>query len=237
MPLVARGQRLGTLAVGRHQRHRHDAGRDRRRSRTWPAGPRWPSTTPASTTSGAQVAHTLQQSLLPPALPRGRGHRVRRRVRADRRRGRGGRRLLRRRPAARRPLAGGGRRRVGQGRAGRDRHRAGPRRDPDAGATTAGRCPRRCSRLNETLVERGGGRLLHAGAGRRSARRAGRRLRRLRCTWPATTGRCWCAPTGRTSFVGDGRHGAGPARRRSPRRTAEVHAAARATRWSSTPTG
>jgi len=68
VPLVARGQRLGTLAVGRHVRHRHDpdeiaviediarrAGlaidnariHDERR----------------------KVAHTLQQSLLPPVLP------------------------------------------------------------------------------------------------------------------------------------------------------------------------
>ena len=69
VPLVARGARLGTLAVGRHARHRHDADEvavvedvarraalaidnarihDERRT----------------------VARTLQQSLLPPALPK-----------------------------------------------------------------------------------------------------------------------------------------------------------------------
>ncbi len=37
--------------------------------RTWPAGRRWRSRTRASTPSGGKVAHTLQQSLLPPVLP------------------------------------------------------------------------------------------------------------------------------------------------------------------------
>ncbi|SNT56784.1 Serine phosphatase RsbU, regulator of sigma subunit [Asanoa hainanensis] len=68
VPLVARGQRLGTLAVGRHQRHRHDpdeiaviedvarrAGLAIENARIHE--------------ERRKVAHTLQQSLLPPVLP------------------------------------------------------------------------------------------------------------------------------------------------------------------------
>ncbi|MEQ4304798.1 SpoIIE family protein phosphatase [Plantactinospora sp. B6F1] len=68
IPLVARGQRLGTLAVGRHQRHRHDpdeiavledvarrAGLAIENARIHD--------------ERRKVAHTLQQSLLPPVLP------------------------------------------------------------------------------------------------------------------------------------------------------------------------
>ncbi|GIF74310.1 SpoIIE family protein phosphatase [Asanoa siamensis] len=68
VPLVARGQRLGTLAVGRHLRHRHDpdeiavvedvarrAGLAIENARIHE--------------ERRKVAHTLQQSLLPPVLP------------------------------------------------------------------------------------------------------------------------------------------------------------------------
>lgn len=68
VPLLARGQRLGTLAVGRHQRHRHDpdeiaviedvarrAGLAIENARIHD--------------ERRKVAHTLQQSLLPPVLP------------------------------------------------------------------------------------------------------------------------------------------------------------------------
>ncbi|MET8906290.1 SpoIIE family protein phosphatase [Micromonospora sp. NPDC004551] len=68
VPLIARGQRLGTLAVGRHQRHRHDpdevsvledvarrAGLAIENARIH--------------AERRRVAQTLQQSLLPPVLP------------------------------------------------------------------------------------------------------------------------------------------------------------------------
>ncbi|MFI9641219.1 SpoIIE family protein phosphatase [Micromonospora sp. NPDC051925] len=68
LPLVARSQRLGTLAVGRHQRHRHDpdevavledvarrAGLAIENARIH--------------AERRRVAQTLQQSLLPPVLP------------------------------------------------------------------------------------------------------------------------------------------------------------------------
>ena len=144
VPLVARGQRLGTLAVGRHQRHRHDAGRGRGAGGRGPPGG-------AGDRQRAHPRRAPQGRAHPAAVAAaagaagGRGHRLRRRVRADRRRGRGGRRLLRRRAAAGRPLAGGGRRRLRQGRAGGGGDRAGPGRDPGAGrrrqADARGRSP------------------------------------------------------------------------------------------------
>ena len=68
VPLVARGQRLGTLAVGRHPRHRHDAEEIAiledvaRRAALAIDNARIHE-------ERRRVAHTLQQSLLPPVLP------------------------------------------------------------------------------------------------------------------------------------------------------------------------
>ncbi|GAA2704955.1 SpoIIE family protein phosphatase [Micromonospora olivasterospora] len=68
VPLVARGQRLGTLAVGRHQRHRHDPDEVAvledvaRRAALAIENARIHA-------ERRRVAHTLQQSLLPPVLP------------------------------------------------------------------------------------------------------------------------------------------------------------------------
>ncbi|GIG91067.1 SpoIIE family protein phosphatase [Plantactinospora endophytica] len=68
IPLVARGQRLGTLAVGRHQRHRHDPDEVAvledvaRRAALAIENARIHD-------ERRKVAHTLQQSLLPPVLP------------------------------------------------------------------------------------------------------------------------------------------------------------------------
>jgi serine phosphatase RsbU (regulator of sigma subunit) len=68
LPLVARGQRLGTLAVGRPQRHRHDPDEVNVLEDLARRG--------ALAIDNARihaerrrVAHTLQQSLLPPVLP------------------------------------------------------------------------------------------------------------------------------------------------------------------------
>nr|WP_246277959.1 SpoIIE family protein phosphatase [Phytohabitans rumicis] len=72
VPLVARGQRLGTLAVGRHLRHRHDADEIAiledvaRRAALAVDNARIHD-------ERRRVAHTLQQSLLPPVLPVVRG--------------------------------------------------------------------------------------------------------------------------------------------------------------------
>jgi sigma-B regulation protein RsbU (phosphoserine phosphatase) len=68
VPLVARSQRLGTLAVGRHPRHRHDADEIAvledvaRRAALAVDNARIHD-------ERRRIAHTLQQSLLPPALP------------------------------------------------------------------------------------------------------------------------------------------------------------------------
>ncbi|MEV4753530.1 SpoIIE family protein phosphatase [Micromonospora sp. NPDC049559] len=68
VPLVARGQRLGTLAVGRHLRHRHDPDEIAvledvaRRAALAIENARIHA-------ERRRVAHTLQQSLLPPVLP------------------------------------------------------------------------------------------------------------------------------------------------------------------------
>ncbi|MEV4621035.1 SpoIIE family protein phosphatase [Asanoa sp. NPDC049573] len=68
VPLVARGQRLGTLAVGRPQRHRHDPDEVAviedvaRRAALAIENARIHE-------ERRKVAHTLQQSLLPPVLP------------------------------------------------------------------------------------------------------------------------------------------------------------------------
>ncbi|MFY1697219.1 MULTISPECIES: SpoIIE family protein phosphatase [unclassified Solwaraspora] len=68
VPLVARGQRLGTLAVGRHERHRHDPDEVAvledvaRRAALAIDNARIHQ-------ERRRVAHTLQQSLLPPVLP------------------------------------------------------------------------------------------------------------------------------------------------------------------------
>jgi sigma-B regulation protein RsbU (phosphoserine phosphatase) len=68
VPLVARGQRLGTLAVGRHAGHRHDPDEIAiledvaRRSALAVDNARIHA-------ERRRVAHTLQQSLLPPVLP------------------------------------------------------------------------------------------------------------------------------------------------------------------------
>jgi serine phosphatase RsbU (regulator of sigma subunit)/anti-sigma regulatory factor (Ser/Thr protein kinase) len=68
VPLVARGQRLGTLAVGRHLRHRHDGEEVAvvedvaRRAALAIDNARIHD-------ERRQVARTLQQSLLPPVLP------------------------------------------------------------------------------------------------------------------------------------------------------------------------
>mgnify|MGYP001160341297 CR=1 FL=1 len=68
VPLVARGQRLGTLAVGRHLRHRHDPDEIAvledvaRRSALAIENARIHD-------ERRKVAQTLQQSLLPPVLP------------------------------------------------------------------------------------------------------------------------------------------------------------------------
>ena len=68
VPLVARGQRLGTLAVGRHQRHRHDPDEVAvledvaRRSALAIENARIHD-------ERRRVAQALQQSLLPPVLP------------------------------------------------------------------------------------------------------------------------------------------------------------------------
>ena len=68
VPLVARGQRLGTLAVGRHHRHRHDADEVAvledvaRRAALAIDNARIHD-------ERHKVARTLQASLLPPALP------------------------------------------------------------------------------------------------------------------------------------------------------------------------
>jgi serine phosphatase RsbU (regulator of sigma subunit) len=68
VPLIARGQRLGTLAVGRHRLHRHDPDEI--------AVLQDVSRRAALAIDNARihgerrrVAHTLQQSLLPPVLP------------------------------------------------------------------------------------------------------------------------------------------------------------------------
>ena len=74
----------------------------------------------------AQVARTLQRSLLPPVLPDVPGHRARRALRRGRRGQRGRRRLLRLLPHRRRRLGGGDRRRLRQGRRGRGGDRARP---------------------------------------------------------------------------------------------------------------
>ncbi|NJC15215.1 serine phosphatase RsbU (regulator of sigma subunit)/anti-sigma regulatory factor (Ser/Thr protein kinase) [Micromonospora profundi] len=68
VPLIARGQRLGTLAVGRHQRHRHDPDQVAvledvaRRAALAIENARIHA-------ERRRVAQTLQQSLLPPVLP------------------------------------------------------------------------------------------------------------------------------------------------------------------------
>ncbi|WBB78012.1 SpoIIE family protein phosphatase [Micromonospora sp. WMMD882] len=68
VPLVARGQRLGTLAVGRHQRHRHDPDEVAvledvaRRAALAIENARIHA-------ERRRVAQALQQSLLPPVLP------------------------------------------------------------------------------------------------------------------------------------------------------------------------
>ena len=68
VPLVARGQRLGTLAVGRHLRHRHDPDEIAvledvaRRAALAIENARIHD-------ERRRVAQTLQQSLLPPVLP------------------------------------------------------------------------------------------------------------------------------------------------------------------------
>ncbi|MEH1123823.1 SpoIIE family protein phosphatase [Micromonospora sp. CPCC 206061] len=68
VPLVARSQRLGTLAVGRHPKHRHDADEMAvledvaRRAALAVDNARIHD-------ERRRIAHTLQQSLLPPALP------------------------------------------------------------------------------------------------------------------------------------------------------------------------
>ncbi|SCL58367.1 Serine phosphatase RsbU, regulator of sigma subunit [Micromonospora citrea] len=68
LPLIARGQRLGTLAVGRHQRHRHDPDEVAvledvaRRAALAIENARIHA-------ERRRVAQTLQQSLLPPVLP------------------------------------------------------------------------------------------------------------------------------------------------------------------------
>ncbi|HEV8172100.1 MAG TPA: GAF domain-containing SpoIIE family protein phosphatase, partial [Actinoplanes sp.] len=68
LPLVARGQRLGTLAVGRHHKHRHDADEVAvledvaRRAAIAIDNARIHD-------ERRRVARTLQASLLPPALP------------------------------------------------------------------------------------------------------------------------------------------------------------------------
>jgi phosphoserine phosphatase RsbU/P len=68
VPLIARGQRLGTLAVGRHAGHRHDPEEIAiledvaRRSALAVDNARIHA-------ERRRVAHTLQQSLLPPVLP------------------------------------------------------------------------------------------------------------------------------------------------------------------------
>ncbi|MEV4540466.1 SpoIIE family protein phosphatase [Micromonospora echinaurantiaca] len=68
VPLIARGQRLGTLAVGRPQRHRHDPDEVAvledvaRRAALAIENARIHA-------ERRRVAHTLQQSLLPPVLP------------------------------------------------------------------------------------------------------------------------------------------------------------------------
>jgi serine phosphatase RsbU (regulator of sigma subunit)/anti-sigma regulatory factor (Ser/Thr protein kinase) len=68
VPLVARGQRLGTLAVGRHHRHRHDPDEVAvledvaRRAALAIENARIHA-------ERRRIAHTLQQSLLPPVLP------------------------------------------------------------------------------------------------------------------------------------------------------------------------
>ncbi|MEO3815498.1 SpoIIE family protein phosphatase [Plantactinospora sp. B24E8] len=68
VPLVARGQRLGTLAVGRHQRHRHDPDEIAvledvaRRAALAIENARIHD-------ERRRVAQTLQKSLLPPVLP------------------------------------------------------------------------------------------------------------------------------------------------------------------------
>jgi serine phosphatase RsbU (regulator of sigma subunit) len=68
VPLIARGQRLGTLAVGRHRMHRHDPDEIAvlqdvaRRAALAIDNARIHE-------ERRRVAHTLQQSLLPPVLP------------------------------------------------------------------------------------------------------------------------------------------------------------------------
>ncbi|MFF5176754.1 SpoIIE family protein phosphatase [Micromonospora sp. NPDC000316] len=68
VPLIVRGQRLGTLAVGRHQRHRHDPDQVAvledvaRRAALAIENARIHA-------ERRRVAQTLQQSLLPPVLP------------------------------------------------------------------------------------------------------------------------------------------------------------------------
>ncbi|MFJ8579061.1 SpoIIE family protein phosphatase [Micromonospora sp. NPDC093277] len=68
VPLIARGQRLGTLAVGRHHGHRHDPDEVSvledvaRRAALAIENARIHA-------ERRRVAHTLQQSLLPPVLP------------------------------------------------------------------------------------------------------------------------------------------------------------------------
>ena len=95
--------------------------------------------------------------------------------------------------------------------------------------------PETLARLNDTLVERGGGRfctLALAAVGRGRRRRRGSTSR---CTWPATTGRSWSARTARRPSSGTGGTALGlldtvatPVGRQSR--------CGPATRWSSTPT-
>ena len=130
VPLVARGQRLGTLAVGRHQRHRHDADEVAvledvaRRAALAIDNARIHD-------ERRRVARTLQASLLPPALPHVEGVGFAAEyvptgseVGGD---------FYDVVPLPDGPLAGRGRRRLRQGRAGGHGDRPGPRRDPDPG--------------------------------------------------------------------------------------------------------
>ena len=142
VPLVARGQRLGTLAVGRHQRHRHDADEVAvledvaRRAALAIENARIHA-------ERRRVAQTLQQSLLPPALPvvDGIGFAAEYVPTGDDAEVGGD--FYDVVPLPRRPLARGGRRRLRQGDRGGGGHRAGPGRHPGAGRPTASRC-RRC---------------------------------------------------------------------------------------------
>ena len=232
VPLVARGQRLGTLAIGRHQRHRHDPDEVAvledvaRRA--------------ALAIDNARI-HDERRTVAqhPPAVAAAAGAAARRRASASPPstsrpgRGRGRRRLLRRGAAAGRSLAGRGRRRVRQGRAGGRGDRAGPRRHPGPRRTTASRCRRRSP---------GSTRRWSSGAAGVTARSPWRRSGRA--TAAGSTSRLHLAGHDRPVLV----HGAGGAT--SSWATAEPHSAcstrspprprrcrcARATRWSSIPT-